>query len=73
MHGLCVSCHRRLVADEPATHPAAFAECATCHRDFDGSRLRQEPPYAPAPLGDPGGGPRRAERAGMGDLAADAR
>jgi Ni/Fe-hydrogenase subunit HybB-like protein len=47
MHGLCITCHQEKVKNEPATHGTDFSECANCHRDVDGSRLRQIEPYAP--------------------------
>jgi hypothetical protein len=47
MHGLCLGCHEQKVKTEPATYSTRFSECANCHRDTDGSRLRQMKPYAP--------------------------
>jgi Ni/Fe-hydrogenase subunit HybB-like protein len=47
MHGLCIACHEEKVKTEPAIYSTAFSECANCHRDIDGSRLRQMKPYAP--------------------------
>ena len=47
MHGLCIGCHEEKVKTEPATYSTYFSQCANCHRDADGSRLRQMKPYAP--------------------------
>jgi Ni/Fe-hydrogenase subunit HybB-like protein len=46
MHGLCIKCHEEQVEKEPATYAAEFATCTSCHRDEDGSRLRELAPYA---------------------------
>ncbi len=45
MHGLCIGCHEQKVKEEPATYEANFSTCTNCHRDTDGSRLRQMAPY----------------------------
>jgi hypothetical protein len=45
MHGLCMECHEEKVEKEPVTYGAEFARCTSCHRDADGSRLRQMAPY----------------------------
>jgi hypothetical protein len=45
MHGLCIKCHEEQVETEPATYGAEFATCTSCHRDADGSRLRELAPY----------------------------
>jgi Ni/Fe-hydrogenase subunit HybB-like protein len=45
MHGLCIKCHEEKVEKEPATYGAEFSRCTNCHRDADGSRLRQLAPY----------------------------
>jgi Ni/Fe-hydrogenase subunit HybB-like protein len=45
MHELCIKCHEEKVAEEPEKYPVEFAECLNCHRDEDGSSLRQLSPY----------------------------
>jgi len=45
MHGLCVTCHERILQDHPEEYKPPFAECANCHRDTDGTRLKQMKPY----------------------------
>jgi Ni/Fe-hydrogenase subunit HybB-like protein len=45
MHDLCIKCHEEKVEKEPATYGTAFSACANCHRDTDGSELRQTAPY----------------------------
>jgi hypothetical protein len=45
MHGLCITCHEQTLAENPEQFDPAFAECANCHRDIDGSRFRQMKPY----------------------------
>jgi Ni/Fe-hydrogenase subunit HybB-like protein len=47
LHGLCVGCHEETAEKEPAKYSAAFSGCTNCHRDTDGSELRQLAPYAP--------------------------
>jgi hypothetical protein len=47
MHVLCIKCHEEQVEKEPATYGAEFATCTSCHRDADGSRLRELAPYVP--------------------------
>ncbi len=49
MHRLCIDCHQRKVEEDPKKYAAGFAECAECHRDIDGDRLRQMPPYSTGP------------------------
>ena len=46
MHGLCITCHKQKLAQEPAAVPQGFADCASCHRDIDGTQLRRMRPYA---------------------------
>jgi hypothetical protein len=46
MHGLCVTCHKQKLAEEPQSYRRGFADCATCHRDIDGAVLRRMSPYA---------------------------
>ncbi len=46
MHGLCIGCHKEKVETEPATYAEEFSTCTHCHRDTDGSELRQMAPYA---------------------------
>jgi hypothetical protein len=46
MHGLCIACHEERVKTEPATYAEEFSTCTHCHRDTDGSELRQMAPYA---------------------------
>jgi len=45
MHGLCIKCHEEKVEKEPEIYGAEFSRCTNCHRDTDGSRLRQMAPY----------------------------
>jgi Ni/Fe-hydrogenase subunit HybB-like protein len=45
MHGLCITCHKQKLAEEPQRYRQGFAECATCHRDIDGTQLRRMGPY----------------------------
>jgi hypothetical protein len=45
MHGLCIKCHEEKFEKEPATYGAEFARCTNCHRDTDGSGLRQMAPH----------------------------
>jgi len=45
MHRLCIGCHERKVEESPEKYGPGFAECAECHRDIDGARLHQMPPY----------------------------
>lgn len=47
MHGLCIRCHEQKVKKEPATYGKHFSTCTNCHRDTDGSPLRQMAPYTP--------------------------
>jgi Ni/Fe-hydrogenase subunit HybB-like protein len=46
MHGLCIPCHRREVAEHPTQYPAEMTRCAWCH-DVDRAgelrRLRPQP------------------------------
>ncbi len=46
MHGLCITCHERKLAEEPQRFRQGFADCANCHRDVDGTDLRRLSPYA---------------------------
>lgn len=46
MHGICIGCHEEKVETEPATYGDEFSICTVCHRDGDGSELRQMAPYA---------------------------
>jgi hypothetical protein len=59
MHGLCIECHEERVETEPETYAEEFSTCTHCHRDTDGSELRQMAPYAAketiASLGKPEG------------------
>jgi hypothetical protein len=45
MHGLCIGCHEERIKTEPATYGDEFSTCTSCHRDGDGSELRQMAPY----------------------------
>jgi Ni/Fe-hydrogenase subunit HybB-like protein len=45
MHGLCITCHEQKLAEAPQDYPKAFADCATCHRDIDGSHFLRMSPY----------------------------
>ncbi len=45
MHGLCITCHKQKLAQEPQNYRPGFADCATCHRDIDGTYLRRMSPY----------------------------
>jgi len=44
MHGLCVRCHERTLAEDTVSHPAGLAECNTCHDADLGPELRRELP-----------------------------
>jgi Ni/Fe-hydrogenase subunit HybB-like protein len=46
MHGLCVTCHKQKLEEKPQNYRKDFADCATCHRDINGSQLRRMSPYA---------------------------
>ena len=50
MHGLCVGCHEKLVADEPEHYQPEFAQCEACHAALDAIDLRRIGPYAPQPV-----------------------
>jgi Ni/Fe-hydrogenase subunit HybB-like protein len=45
MHGLCIKCHEEKVEQEPVSFSPEFARCSSCHRDADGSGLRQMAPH----------------------------
>jgi Ni/Fe-hydrogenase subunit HybB-like protein len=45
MHGLCITCHKQKLAEEPQNYSKGFADCANCHRDIDGTQLRRMSPY----------------------------
>jgi Ni/Fe-hydrogenase subunit HybB-like protein len=45
MHGLCIKCHEEKVEKEPADFAPEFARCTSCHRDANGSGLRQMAPH----------------------------
>jgi Ni/Fe-hydrogenase subunit HybB-like protein len=45
MHGLCVTCHKRRLAENPQKYPRGFADCTVCHRDINGSQLHRMSPY----------------------------
>jgi Ni/Fe-hydrogenase subunit HybB-like protein len=45
MHGLCITCHKKKLEEAPRNYPKDFADCATCHRDINGSRFRHMSPY----------------------------
>jgi len=45
MHELCISCHEQKLEEDPELYDPHFADCATCHRDIDGTRFRQMKPY----------------------------
>jgi Ni/Fe-hydrogenase subunit HybB-like protein len=44
MHGLCIGCHKKLVAESPEKHRKDFAECSTCHRGVDRKSLEENMP-----------------------------
>jgi Ni/Fe-hydrogenase subunit HybB-like protein len=44
MHGLCVECHERAVAESPSEYPADLARCGTCHDPDRREQLRQLEP-----------------------------
>jgi Ni/Fe-hydrogenase subunit HybB-like protein len=46
MHGLCINCHQEKAKEASARLSAGFADCATCHRDFDARAMHRMPPYA---------------------------
>lgn len=61
MHGLCVACHEKAVADAPAEHPEELARCGTCHDADRREQLRQleprrKPPEARVARGAASGG-----------------
>jgi hypothetical protein len=41
MHGLCVTCHEREVAESPDEYPETLSDCSTCH-DPDRQQGRKE-------------------------------
>jgi Ni/Fe-hydrogenase subunit HybB-like protein len=45
LHGLCITCHKKKMEEEPQNYRQGFADCATCHRDIDGTFLRRMSPY----------------------------
>jgi Ni/Fe-hydrogenase subunit HybB-like protein len=45
MHKLCITCHKQKLTEEPQNYRQGFADCATCHRDIDGTSLRHMSPY----------------------------
>ena len=45
MHGLCVTCHRQKVEENPLEYDPRFAECANCHRDVDTFPFDRMKPY----------------------------
>jgi Ni/Fe-hydrogenase subunit HybB-like protein len=45
MHGLCIKCHEEKVEKEPAVFDPEFARCTSCHRDANGSGLREMAPH----------------------------
>ncbi len=49
MHGLCVTCHERSVAESPDEYPADLARCGTCHDPDRRDQLRQMEPRRQTP------------------------
>lgn len=49
MHGLCVECHERTVAESPDEYPADLARCSTCHDPDRRDQLRQLEPRRQTP------------------------
>jgi hypothetical protein len=45
MHGLCIKCHEEKVEQEPLSFRPEFSRCTSCHRDANGSGLRQMAPH----------------------------
>ena len=45
VHGLCVACHERELAQRPGELPESLADCGTCHGRDDVARLRRLGPY----------------------------
>jgi cytochrome c553 len=45
MHGLCISCHRREVAEHPRDYPVAMTRCAWCHDVDRAGELRRLAPH----------------------------
>ena len=45
VHGLCVTCHERELAQRPGELPESLADCGTCHGRDDVARLRRLGPY----------------------------
>jgi Ni/Fe-hydrogenase subunit HybB-like protein len=51
MHGLCIGCHKESARADERRFGRRFAECATCHRDFDATAMHRMRPYASGPEG----------------------
>ncbi|MFO7892681.1 MAG: Ni/Fe-hydrogenase cytochrome b subunit [Longimicrobiales bacterium] len=52
MHGLCVTCHERALADSPDQYPADLDRCGTCHDPDRREQLRQLAPRKRQPGGN---------------------
>jgi Ni/Fe-hydrogenase subunit HybB-like protein len=64
MHGLCVECHKRKLAEEPGRYPAGLDQCRNCHDADVPLRLER---LEPAPARNVPG-----ERTGAGKVTAGA-
>ncbi|MGD8320898.1 MAG: cytochrome c3 family protein, partial [Gemmatimonadota bacterium] len=60
MHGLCKTCHERLLEEEPAAHPAELAQCRACHDADRENELRRLMPSRSEAAAAAGRGPTRA-------------
>jgi len=45
MHGLCITCHEKKLAEDPEKFHTGFSDCANCHRDINGRHFRRMSPY----------------------------
>ena len=63
MHGLCMGCHERTAATQPAQYDQEFVRrCDVCHRDFEDVEHRRMAPYIPMPPSHAKNGMTHAER-----------
>lgn len=49
MHGLCIDCHEKKVAEDQETYSPDFARCDHCHGRSNDVDLRRLGPYSPRP------------------------
>lgn len=45
LHGLCVECHERILAESPDAYPAELARCGTCHDPDRRGQLERLAPH----------------------------